>query len=63
MEDCEKQDLELAVSTHIANYRAPKFVLSDAAQTNDLLNSHQKSSLEVLQEKVRLEIYNLLTNF
>ena len=56
MEDCEKQDLDLAVSTHIANYRAPKFVLSDAAQTNDLLNSHQKSILEVLQSKVRLEI-------
>ena len=56
MEDCERQDLDLAVSTHIANYRAPKFVLTDAAQTNNLLNSHQKSILEVLQTKVRLEI-------
>ena len=56
MEDCKRQDLDLAVSTHIANYRPPKFILTDAAESNNLLASHQKSILEILQTKVRLEI-------
>ena len=56
MEDCQKVDLELAVSTHIAKFRTPKFVLSDAGSSNDLLNGHQQSILEVLQSKTRLEI-------
>merc|ERR1712236_35475 len=56
MEDCERQDIDLAISTHIANYRPPKFLLSDAANTNDLLAAHQKSILQVLQTKVRIEL-------
>ena len=56
MENCERQDIDLAISTHIANYRAPKFLLCDAASTNDLLAASQKSILQVLETKVRIEL-------
>ena len=56
MEDCQRADLELAISTHIARYRTPKFILTDAGSSNDILGSHQQSIIEVLEQNTKLEI-------
>merc|ERR1711888_323182 len=56
MKNCERQDINLAISTHIANYKSPKFLLCDATSTNDLLAASQKSILQVLETKVRIEL-------
>ena len=47
MEDIQKTDLELAMSTHVARYRAPRFILTDNTPSNDILENHQKSIIEV----------------
>ena len=56
MEDIQKTDLELAMSTHVARYRAPRFILTDNGSSNDVLENHQKSIIEVLQKNAKLEI-------
>ena len=49
MEDIQKIDIEMAMSTHIARYRAPSFILTDNGSSNDILENHQKSIIEVTQ--------------
>ena len=49
-------DIELAVSTHIARFRPPRFILTDNGSSNDILENHQKSIVEVLQANVKMEI-------
>ena len=56
MEDIQKVDIEMAISTHIARYRAPSFILTDNGSSNDILDNHQKSIVEVLQKNVKMEI-------
>ena len=50
MEDIQKIDIEMAMSTHIARYRAPSFILTDNGSSNDILENHQKSIVDVLQK-------------
>ena len=51
MEDIQKVDIEMAISTHCARYRSPRFILTDNGTSNDILENHQKSIVEVLQQK------------
>ena len=48
MEDIQKTDIELAMSTHIARYCAPRFILTDNGSSNDILENHQKLIVEEL---------------
>ena len=56
MEDIQKVDIELAISTHCARYRTPRFILTDNGTSNDILNNHQQSIVEVLQKNISMEI-------
>ena len=56
MEDIQKVDIEMAISTHIARFRSPCFILTDNGSSNDILDNHQKSILEVLEKNVKMEI-------
>ena len=56
MEDIQKVDIELAISTHCARYRSPRFILTDNGTSNDILDNHQQSIVEVLQKNVSMEI-------
>ena len=56
MEDIQKVDIEMAISTHIARFRSPRFILTDNGSSNDILENHQKSIVEVLQKNVKMEI-------
>ena len=49
MEDIQRANLELAMSTHVARYRTPKFILTDAGSSNDIFENHQQSIIEVLE--------------
>ena len=55
MEGCERQDLEVALSTHCAKFRAPKFLLNDHGPSSDIITS-QDSILELLRDNVSIEI-------
>ena len=55
MEECERQDLEVALSTHCARFRAPKFLLTDHGSSSDVISSHD-SIVELLREDVSIEI-------
>ena len=46
----------MAISTHIARYRSPRFILTDNGSSNDILENHMKSIVEVLEKNVKMEI-------
>ena len=46
----------MAISTHIARFRSPRFILTDNGSSNDILDNHQKSIVEVLEKNVKMEI-------
>ena len=56
MEDIQKTDIDIAISTHCARYRTPRFLLTDNGSSNDILNNHQQSIIEVLQKDISIEI-------
>ena len=56
MEDIQQTDIELAFSTHCARYRTPRFLLTDNGSSNDILNNHQQSIVEVLQKNISMKI-------
>ena len=55
MEGCERQDLEVALSTHCAKFRAPKLLLTYHGSSSDIITS-QDSIIELLRENVSVEI-------
>ena len=56
LEDAKKVDIELAVAEHVAKFRAPRFILTDAGTSNDILEDSQTTIVEALQKSVKMEI-------
>ena len=55
MEGCKRQDLEVALSTHCAKFRAQKFLLTYHGPSSDIITS-QDSIIELLGENVSIKI-------